>query len=877
MPEAFPLELTRPQWLLAAVILLPVLFYGFRRSLVDFPKLQRAISLAVRACVAILLLLALAGLTLLRPTNDLFVVFAVDESLSVGDAGRYATQQFLRNAIGQAGDHEARVLPFASIPKELVTPKTYLASLEKEAESLADEAEEGAKKQAKSASRAKTKEAYRRGSDLAAALITALAAAPPDLVPRIVLLSDGNETAGDIIATLGGGKAAIDVVPLPTRSDPEVQVSSVTVPAQVARGEPFYVEVAINSNHKDAVTVEVFRGAHKVVEETRDLKAGQNHFRFQQTIERDRLAKYSVRIGGAQHDTLLDNNAAAGLVYAAGQPRVLLIESNPDLARNLTWALQEEDVLVDTRPPRGVPESLSDLQNYELLILSNVPATKLSARQMNVVRTYVRDLGGGLIMLGGDQSFGLGGYYKTPIEEVLPVRSDFEKEKETPSLAMVIIIDKSGSMGGQKIELAKEAAKSAVELLGPKDQIGILAFEGNTQWVSEIRPKSGYVIDRIASIQAGGGTNMAPAMDEAYQALQSTTAKIKHVIILTDGVSSPGNFEGIAQAMAAARITCSTVGIGQGAHQQLLEKIARIGKGRYYFADDPYSVPQIFAKETVTASKSAVNEEPFLPQVIRPTPVLDGIDFSTAPFLLGYVITRPKATAEVILATESGDPLLAWWRYGLGMSVAFTSDAKGRWAAEWLAWPGFGKFWAQIIRHTMRSSESKGFVVDLQRDGRQATITLDAATPEGEFLNGAKTSLTLIDPRLDSTTAPLAQIAPGRYTAQFEIPKQGTYHLELAQSYQGQTLYHQSRGLVVGYPEELRLQPTNEALLQKIAATTDGRFDVSPDEVFSPPERTARQILPLWPYLVMAALGLWVIDVALRRVDFSLLLRGRVG
>ena len=377
---------------------------------------------------------------------------------------------------------------------------------------------------------------------------------------------------------------------------------------------------------------------------------------------------------------------------------------------------------VDVRPPRGAPENLAELQNYDLFILSNVPATSLSLRQMEVARTYVQDLGGGLLMLGGDQSFGLGGYYKTSLEEILPVRSDFEKEKEKPSLALMLVIDKSGSMGGEKIEMAKEAARAAVELLGPSDKIGVLAFEGENFWVSEMHPCSdkGFVLDRIASLEAGGGTVMAPAMEEAHETLRSTVAKLKHVIILTDGVSAPGDFEGIAQAMTADRITCSTVAIGGEADQSLLEEIARLGNGRSYVADDPGQVPQIFAKETVTASKSAINEQPFPPTVVRSTQVLSEIRLDEAPFLLGYVVTRPKPTAEVILATESGDPLLAWWRYGLGVTVAFTSDAKARWAAEWISWPQFGQFWAQVVRHALRKAEAKGTFVQIERKGRKA-------------------------------------------------------------------------------------------------------------------------------------------------------------
>ena len=333
-----------------------------------------------------------------------------------------------------------------------------------------------------------------------------------------------------------------------TRKDPEVQLSAVNVPAQVRQGEPFRVEVVVDSNHDDEGNIEVYRGAIKVVSEKRKIKKGENRFVFQQQIDNDRLADFTARARGFK-DTLLDNNADSGLVFTAGKPRVLIVESDPSTAKHLAWALEEQEMQVNVRPPQGMPSDLSDLQNYELLILSNVPATSLTLKQMQVARTYVQDLGGGLIMIGGDQSFGLGGYYKTTIEEILPVRSDFEKEKEKPSLAMVLVIDHSGSMGGEKIEMAKEAARSAVELLGPNDKVGVIAFDDQAYIVSEIHPCSdkGYVVDRIASIEAGGGTSMYPAMEEAYDALRETTAKLKHVIILTDGISAPGDFEGIRE------------------------------------------------------------------------------------------------------------------------------------------------------------------------------------------------------------------------------------------------------------------------------------------------------------------------------------------
>lgn len=925
MFDTFSLELTQPWWLAILGLIVPLLIYYYWRSLSDFPRLQLLASLVTRCVVLALLVLSLAGLSLLRPTLQTFMIIAIDQSLSVDAededpvisadkskqvAKKSQVDEFLDAAMADAarvGDHKVMYLPFASQAGTLskdrpVGPTTSNTSGSNQvAGAVSSDAGKGAKP-----------ELDRNSTDIAAAIRSAAGAMPPDFVPRIVLLTDGNQTAGDALqaalgtaaATLAGASRQsdgsnsvgsrssslipIDTVPLKVRDNDEVQVAAVEVPAQVREGEPFYVEVVINSNHEDEGLVEVFRGAHKVLSETRKLKSGENRFRFQQSITGERLAQYTVRIDGLKRDTLIDNNTESGLVFTTGKPRILLIESDPKLAQQLVWALQQEEIECDVRPVEGMPESLSDLQNYELLVLSNVPATSLSQRQMELARTYVQDLGGGFMMLGGDQSFGLGGYYKTVLEEILPVRSDFEKEKEKPTLGMVLVIDKSGSMGGEKIEMAKEAAKSAAELLGPRDQLGVIAFEGNFYWVSDLQSASnkGRIVDDISRIEAGGGTVMYPAMEEAYNALVSCTAKLKHVIVLTDGISSPGDFEGIAQSMASSRITCSTVAVGEGCDGKLLEEIARIGQGRYFEAMEPSSLPQIFAKETMTASKSAINEQPFVPQVIRPTQTLADIDFETAPFLLGYVVTRPKATCEFILSAESGDPLLAWWRYGLGTTVAFTSDAKSRWGAEWLTWPGFSKFWAQVVRYSMRKNDVKGVIVDVKQERRRATVSLDAIDPAGNFLNRADTEVTVIDPQIGQRKLEMKQTAPGRYVVEFETPQSGAYHLNLSQKTSGgTTLHQQTRGLIVGYPDELRLHPTNNELLKTLATVTGGRFNPSPEELFmttptaedqkslgqqTTSVRTAQRTTPMWPYLVSAAMLMFLVDVALRRIDLSL-------
>jgi uncharacterized membrane protein len=840
-----PLELTQPT-LLLGLLVLPVVAWYFYRGLTDFARWQRVASLAVRTAVVALLVLALAGLTWMRPSKDLFVVFAIDESLSVGDEARSDVRSFLERASAAAGPNRVAFVRFGAEPGAVT------------ADPAAGPPVNG------------------KGTNIAAALEVSAAAVPPSHVPRIVLLSDGNQTTGDAVRAALHGGVPVDTVPLATRSDPEVQLSAVNVPAQVREGEPFFVEVVVDSNHDDEGVIEVYRGPHKVLSEKQKLKKGENRFRFRQQITGERLAEYTATVSATQ-DKLLDNNSAKGLVFTNGKPRVLLVDGDPKQAKHLAYALEQHGIKVDTRPPQGVPDSLSDLQNYELLALSNVPATSLSQRQMDVIRTYVQDLGGGFVMLGGDQSFGLGGYYKTKIEEILPVRSDFEKEKEKPSLAMVLVIDKSGSMGGVKMEMAKDAAKAAVELLGPKDKVGVIAFEGDFWWICEVQPASnrGQIMDKISAIEAGGGTVMGPPMEAAYEALVGTPAKLKHVVVLTDGVSEPADFEGIAQNMAQSKITCSTVAVGDDCDFKLLAEIARIGNGRYYQAEDPSNVPQIFAKETVTASKSALNEQPFTPQVLRPTHVLSEVRFDDAPFLLGYVTTRPKPTSELILITEKGDPLLAWWRYGLGMSVAWTSDAKGRWAAEWLSWPNFGKFWAQVVRHAMRKSDAKGVFVQVDQKDRKVKVTLDAVNLAGKFLNEADTELTVLDPQGGERRLKMGQTAPGRYVGEFDTDRPGTYHVQMTQKAQGVVATQQSRGVVVNYDDELRLRPTDEATLQSIARVSGGRYKPAPEEVFAPDERTAFRAVPLWPYLAIAAALVFLADVALRRIDFDLMLGRR--
>ncbi len=529
--------------------------------------------------------------------------------------------------------------------------------------------------------------------------------------------------------------------------------------------------------------------------------------------------------------------------------RVLLVDSKPLLSRHLAAGLKGQDIDAEVRPPRAVPKSLAELRGYELVILSNVPAAALATRQMEAMRSYVRDFGGGLIVIGGDRALTPGGYRHTTLEEILPVLCDSRKEK--PSLAMVLVIDRSKSMEkGGAMEWAKEATRRAVGMLGPKDQLGVIAFEETGNWVSRLHPctvsgRAGkpLILERINTIEPGAGTNMYPAVEKAYLALDEAFAELKHMIILTDGISHPGDFQSLLSEIAASGITVSTVGVGPEVAVPLLEDIARIGRGHFYYCADPAAMPKIFALDTASAGKVGISQQPFVPRLVHHERFLEGVDFRQMPLLWGHVQTRPKPSGRVILASGEGDPVLIWWRFGSGVSAVFTSDVQNRWAADWLKWSDFGPFWAQLARHAMRKDPARNFTLDARIRQNRVTVSLEAVDPEGQFLNNAKASLTVVEPERNSRKLPLGQVAPGRYATEFTAPRDGTYHLELALISERRTVFKRSAGLIVDHIEEHK-----------------------PAAVFTPTEQTLVRTIVFWPRLLTMALLIFVLDIAVRRL-----------
>jgi len=834
---------------LAALVVLPLLIYYWRRSLLSFAPWQRAASLAIRGLLVTMLVVALCDVRWTTSSRQLSLVFAVDESLSLSEASRTTAETFVNEALKDVGRNQSARLPFALRPGG----GTGIMPV-----------------------------AHRRGTDLATAVAAAAAATRSGYVPRPVLLADGNQTTGDALAAARVATMPVWTVPLPGIPDNEVYVSAVETKAQVRRGEPFDVDVVVQSAGESDGTVRLLAADRPVVTQQKHVSKGENRCRFRHVLTGQSEAVLTAELDGFK-DTLTENNRASALVLVTGNPRVLLIEGQPDLARPLAAALNQQYVDVEIRPPEKMPAELADLQGYQLLMLSNVPAASLSPGQMEAARQYVHDFGGGLIVLGGDRTLTAGGYHGTILEEILPVRCEPREDQPQPSLAMVLVIDRSASMTGASIELAKQATRQAVESLAPRDQVGVIAFSDDSQWVSPIRPCSHkqQVLDQVATITAGGRTNLYPAMEKAYLALREAVADHKHMLVLSDGLSQPGDFETLTQDIAASGITVSTVAVGDHAAQQLLQDIAGRGQGHYYFCQNAAAVPRVFQLEASTAGRLGVIEKLVSPHLDDAAAVFADLGLAGVPPLLGYVQTVAKPNAQLALSAENRDPLLIWWRYGRGFSAAFTSSVQSSWAPLWLKWPGLGPFWAQLVRYAMRPDDSQGFLLALERKNDQAQLILDAVDTDGQYVNGATATLKIVDPHNASHKVPLAQVAPGRYAANFQFSifnsqfsisdPPAAYRLEVTLSRSGRTIYVGRRGLVVGYADELRLKPTDQDLLRSIAEITGGRYNPRPDEVFAPPEDkdALRRTTPCLPYLLMAATLIFLVDVALKRIDLA--------
>ncbi len=828
-------------------------------------------SLTLRSIVLLLIILSIAGTQLRYPVRDVTTIFLLDSSDSITPLARAGAEDFIRNALLRKHTMDrAGIVVFGG--NALVERSTSTSDILGPV----------------------TSQPASDHTNIEAAVQLGMALLPDDTHQRLVLLSDGSENAGNVaeaVALAASRGIPIDVVDLHVAAAAgEVSVNVLQAPAQARIGQEVPLKVIVESDVAQPARLRLLAERTVIVDQEVQLEPGLNEFRFQVPAEEQGFRRFRARIEPLQ-DNRLQNNEASALVQVQGEPRVLLVEGAAGDARNLQAALEASTIEVRVLSPEQMPQDLTSLGAYDAVVLVNVAARRLPIKTIAALPTYVRELGRGLLMIGGTESYGVGGYSNTPVEQALPVDMDVRNRLERPDLALIFVIDKSGSMdachcagpnpmdsanGDVKLDIAKEALVQAAALLDDRDTLGIVTFD--TRASLALPPTTGVnpeqVLDAMANVIPQGNTNVRAGMLEAERLLESTRASIKHVVLLTDGWGEGDNNLDVARRMREKGITLSVVAAGSGS-ASYLENLAQVGGGRYYPAELMSEVPEIFLQETVVAAGNYVVERPFQPVISGDSPILSGLaEDATLPPLYGFNGSTLKDRARTVLIADDGAPILAAWQYGLGRSIAWTSDARGQWARDWVQWEQFPRFAAQMVGWILPVTGSEQIAATVTVDGTQVAIDANIVNAEGKPADDLSVTALLLPDTTANLGTPeeprqivLQQVAPGQYRSVLPAPSPGTYLLQLQGSPTngnggaiGSTL-----GVVVPYSAEYMSNTGNRELLLRLADSTGGRVLERPGDVF---ERTAQQVSRAQDIalaLLLLALLLLPLDIAVRR------------
>jgi Ca-activated chloride channel family protein len=711
----------------------------------------------------------------------------------------------------------------------------------------------------------------------------------------LVLLSDGNDTAGAasqaILAAAQRG-IRLDVVRPDEQTYGEALVDGVDAPAGARVGETVELSVRVRSTVRTTATLRLLADGGTVATRRLELEPGSVTVPF--TIEADEPGFHVFRaVLEPQDDHFTENNAADAYVLVTGEPQVLVATDDAGRAADFLDALREARLNVTVVPSGGVPSSLATLAGYDAVVLDNVSADALGATAMSSLQIYVRDLGKGLVMIGGRQSYGAGGYLNSVMEEVLPVYMTVRDRERSPDVALVAVVDKSGSMadchctgddrdtatsgtrGFEKVDIAKEAILRAADALAPTDQLGVVAFDEGAHWAVSTGPIDPGSLQGSLAFRADGQTNIYAGLKAAYDDLVRNPAKLRHIILITDGWSSSGAYDALLADMKAAGITLSTIGTGGGS-AQILRNLAEQSGGRYYDAADATTIPDIFLKETIRTAGEQIVEERFQPIPSAPSDILRGLDAARLPNLRGYNATTAKGTATVALLTGREDPLLAQWQYGLGRAAAWTSDTRQQWATDWIDTDAFGALAAQLVTWTLPPQDDRGIDVQLSpgRDG-ELSIEVSSLDDDGTPRNFYRTVVRLVGPGLEPLQVALEQTGPGRYAGTLRADEPGAYLVRVAQIRDGADSASRTLGIVSPAAEEFRRLGIDQEALAEYAAAGQGRELVIDEDgvaaasVWSHDISAAAFPAPIWPLLLLLAMVLVPIDVGVRRVALA--------
>jgi uncharacterized membrane protein/Mg-chelatase subunit ChlD len=870
-----PIGFSDPGWLWLAVPAAAVTIGGWLAASRTLPAGRRWASLIVRLLLVSCLVLSLAGARLALPADRLSVVFLIDASASMLDASRGELVAWARDAV--------RTMPDGDRAGVVVFGATALVDrLPSEVNELAEPASRpvvGA-------------------SDVAAAVRLAAAILPSGMQQRIVLLSDGNDTSGradEAVAAAAARGIRLDVVLPADEAAAEVLVDAVDAPAGARVGETVDVTVRLRSTVRTAATLRLLADGTTVATRPLELEPGITTIPFSVTTSEPGFHVLRAVVEPAV-DRFAENNAADAYVLVSGPPQVLVATDDPIRAADLVGSLGAGSLEVTVVAGSGVPSSLTSLAAYDAVVLDNVSADALGAATMASLQVYVRDLGRGLVMLGGRNSYGAGGYLDTPLEQTLPVYMTVRDRERSPDVALVAVVDRSGSMadchctgdsrdsanpsgtrGFEKVDIAREAILRAAEALAPTDQLGVVTFNENAHWAVRTAPIDFGALEGGLGFRADGNTNIYAGLKAAYDDLVRNPATLRHIILITDGWSTAGAYDELLADMRSAGITLSTIGTGGGS-AEVLRRLAEQSGGRWYDAGDATTIPDIFLRETIRTAGEQVVEETFRPIPSAPSEILAGMDAGRLPELLGYNATTAKGSASVALLTAREDPLLAHWQYGLGRAAAWTSDVRQQWAARWIGGPEFGTLTAQLVAWTLPPEDAQGIEVRFSPGERdELDVEVTSFDDDGQPRNFYRTVLRLVSPELEPTQATLEQVGPGRYAGSIRAAEPGAYLVRVGQLLGGEDrtdAASRTLGLVSPAADEYRRLGVDADALRRYATAGGGRaLALDREEAIGETWRhdiSASAVpTPVWPWLLVLAMLLVPLDVGIRRVALA--------
>jgi uncharacterized membrane protein len=871
---SFPFSFEEPTWLWLA-LLVPVLIPASLRSLAGLDPVRRVFSLITRSVLIILLAACLAGVEHVKRNRDLTVMVLMDRSHSV-QVLEDVQEEYLREISKDIPPNDKLgVISFARNAYLEQLPMRGGYHIPPDRLSQIPDIDR---------------------SDIASAMRLAMAMFPHDTAKRVLLLTDGNDNMGDVLTEARRAKAdgiPVDVVPLWYEHKNEIYIDRLLAPTYAEEGEQVPLRMVINSERRASGTLSLYHNGEQVPMAPEDahveLQPGGNTFFSKLTARSTGDQRYEVyfRPDDETMDAVSINNKASAFSFVQTSSNVLLVTMDKLFDLPLARALESENIRVDVKTVDELEQfDLLRMMSYSTIVLANIPANVFTDQQHEQLARYVKDTGSGLIMLGGNEAFGAGGWIGTPIEDVMPVSFEIKHKRVIPRGALVLIMHSCEVPRGNYY--GKEMAKKSVDTISSRDYIGVLAYSfspgGNTWEVPfALNTNKAAVKSSIDRMQIGDMPDFASTMRMAYKELTSGKGKDaaqKHVIILSDGDAAPPP-PGLLDDYKKAKITVSTIAIGWGGHvmTRTMQDIAKKTGGKFYAARSPRALPQIFVKESKIVRRPLIVDEPFQPQIVQAAnELLSGLDYNEqVPRLGGMVLTSPKPNPNVqmpiVRATKDGnDPVLAHWQCELGKTVAFTSGYWPRWGEHWTVWPKFAKFWAQVVRWTMRQEAPANFDVYSKIDGDRGRIVVDALDKDASFLNFLQLQTRLVGP--DNRTAPLQfyQTGPGHYEAEFPVEKAGEY-LATVQVYEsGRSRGTIRTGLTVPFSPEYRELGINEALLRRIQEITGGRWlelaeGPREHDVFRHDLPPAEAKKPVWDWmLAWLILPLFLFDVSVRRL-----------